>query len=358
MRPAPTNLLSSSRQQRGLTMIELMISITIGLILVGAIGYLYISSRGSYRSNAALSRVQEDGRFGLDAIMHDARLVGDLGCSAAANLNSVATPALVLPGSGNAGGSPAITFTGPATALFGVHVANYGFTQPSPPFQPPANATTAPQWYAGDVLEMVIPTSKPVSLTADALAKTVSVADNTAGFRQNDYIMVSNCVNAGVANVTSTPPAGAGAVDISINAPLLAGSMVPLLTTATHSSAQRVDAVTYYVGQFQNRPWPALYRYSGTYGVAEEVIDHVENMSVLYGVGSAAPVTADVITNAGNWGNVTSVRVSLQVVGDEESTASANVGVRLDTNQPAIAAPDTRLRQIFTATAALRNRIP
>jgi type IV pilus assembly protein PilW len=345
------------KPQQGLTLIELMISITIGLILVGAIGYLYISSRGAYRSNAAQSRVQEDGRFGLDAVMHDARLVGDVGCSSSANVNNAAAAPLSLPGTGSVGGTPAIPFVGPASALFGVHVASYGFTPPAAPFGPPATATTAPPWIAGDVLEMIIPTSKPVSLTADATGTSVAVADNSAGFRQNEYLMVANCVNAGIATVSSTP-GGTGAVAVPINANLLVASAVPQLTTATHSSAQRIDAITYYVGQFPNRPWPALYRYSGTYGVAEEVIDHVENMSVLYGVGSAPPVTADAITAAGNWGAVTSVRVSLQVVGDEQSTAGANPSVALDTTQPPIPAPDSRLRQIFTATAALRNRLP
>ena len=351
-RPAPV------RRQRGLTMIELMISITIGLFLVGAIGYLYISSRGAYRSNAALSRVQEDGRFGLDAIMHDARLVGDLGCSSAATVNNAAATALALPGTGSVAGTLPIKFTGPATALFGVPVSTYDINATvTPPFQPPVVPPAAPPWIAGDVLEMIIPTSKPVSLTADATAATVSVLDNTAGFRNSEYLMVSNCVNAGIATVTQAPT-GPGAADITIDAALLPPAAVPKLTTATHASAQRVDAITYYVGQFPNRPWPALYRYSGTYNVAEEVIDHVENMSVLYGVGSNAPVSADKITAANNWGNVTSVRVSLQVVGDEQSTASANLGVALDTTKPPIPVTDTRLRQIFTATAALRNRLP
>jgi hypothetical protein len=45
------------------------------------------------------------------------------------------------------------------------------------------------------------------------------------------------------------------------------------------------------------------------------------------------------------------------VAGEEQSTAARNVPVALDPSVP-ILAPDTRLRQIFTATAALRNRNP
>lgn len=338
------------RTQRGLTMIELMISITIGLFLVGAIGYLYITSRSAYRSNAALSRIQEDGRFGIDALMHDARSIGDLGCNASSTVNGGGL--LALPGDAGT----AVTFAGPSTELFGVDASGYQFSGTSTTFVPP----TAPAWVAGDVVQMVIPTSKPVSITTDVTGASVSIADNSAQLRQGDVLLLANCVNAGLASVTATP-LGTGAVAVSINADPLPAAVVPRLTVATHSSAQRVDAVTYYVGQFAGRPWPALYRYSATYNVAEEVVDHVENMSVLYGIGNAAPVSAAAITAAGAWGKVTSVRVSLQVVGDEQNTAAPAAGVMQPVSLvpgTAYAAPDTRLRQVFTATAALRNRLP
>jgi type IV pilus assembly protein PilW len=335
-------------------MIELMISITIGLFMVGAIGYLYLTSRGAYRSNAALSRVQEDGRFGIDALMHDARAVGDLGCSGAATVNGAG--ALVLPGD-TVGGTR--IFSGPATALYGVDASSYQFSGATSNFVAPK----APQWIAGDVVQMVIPTSKPVSLTADVTATTATLADNSARMRQGDVLLLSNCVNAGLVTVTATPAAGAGPATVAISANPVPPAAVPQLTVATRASAQRVDAVTYYVGQFPGRPWSALYRYSSTYGVAEEVVDHVENMSVLYGVGANPPVKAAVITAAGQWDKVTSLRVSLQVVGDEQSTAASTKAgftspVSLDPARPAILATDSRLRQIFTATAALRNRLP
>lgn len=342
----------ATRRQRGLTMIELMISITIGLFMVGAIGYLYLTSRGAYRSNAALARVQEDGRFGVDALMHDARAVGDLGCNAASTVNSAGP--LVLPGDG--GG--AITFSGPATELFGVDASTYQFSGASTAFSPPASA---PPWIAGDVIQMVVPTSKPVPLTADVTGAAVSLADNSARLRLGDVLLLANCVNAGLATVTATPT-GTGAVNVSINADPLPTAVVPRLTVATHSTAQRVDAVTYYVGQFNGRPWPALYRYSATYNVAEEIVDHVENMSVRYGIGTATPVKAAQVPAAGGWDKVTTIRVSLQVVGDEQNTAApgATASAQPVSLVPGTAyfPPDSRLRQIFTATAALRNRLP
>jgi type IV pilus assembly protein PilW len=348
---------AAAPRQRGLTMIELMISITIGLFLVGAIGYLYISSRGAYRSNAAQSRIQEDGRFGLDALMHDARAVGDFGCSSSANVRTVAGLApLSLPG--DAGFARA--FAGPSTALFGVDASSYAFppTTVTTSFVPPAVANI-PSWYAGDVLQMVVPTSKPVPLTADAdsAGNTVTISDNSAGLRPNDYLLIANCINASITQVGALPT-GAGPYVVGLYAqPLLPANVVPQMTLATHPSAQRVDAVTYYVGLFPGRQWPALYRYSATYGVAEEVVDHVENMSVRYGGVGPTPESAQAITLANAWDKVNSIRVSLQVVGDEQSTAGPAVPVSLDFGT-SYNAPDTKLRQVFTATAALRNRLP
>jgi type IV pilus assembly protein PilW len=331
-------------------MIELMISVTIGLFIMGAIGYLYISSRGAYHSNAALARIQEDGRFGLDAVTRDARAIGALGCSAAATIRTVAANPLTLPGANGA----AITFAGPATAI-------YGFA-PTGPFTPPTGGPVAPPpWIAGDVLQMVIPTSKPVALLADAdnVNYTVTLADNTAQLQNKDFLLVSNCGSASITSVVSIAGTAPAVVSLS-PAALLPSSVIPQMTLAAHASAQRVDAVTYYVGQFAGRPWPALYRYSATYGVAEEVIDHVENMSVLYGVGNLAPVPAATIAGNNDWPNVTSLRIALQIVGDDQSTAGALVPVNLaPTPGGAVPlAPDTRLRQIFTATAGLRNRLP
>jgi type IV pilus assembly protein PilW len=352
-----THFRDTALRQRGLTMIELMISITIGLFLVGAIGYLYISSRGAYRSNAAQSRIQEDARFGLDALTHDARAVGDFGCSSSATVRTVPTLApLSLPGDGGV----AVGFAGPSTALFGVDASSYQFPPaPTTGFVPPQPVPKMPPWYAGDVLQMVIPTSKPVPLTADAdsAGNTVTISDNSAGLRPGDYLLVANCINASVTQVSSLPT-GTGPYVVGLYAqPLVPANVVPQMTLATHPSAQRVDAVTYYVGQFPGRAWPALYRYSATYQVAEEVVDHVENMSVLYGGVGATPESAAQVTAANAWDKVNSIRVSLQVVGDEQSTAGQAVPVSLVPGT-AYPAPDTRLRQVFTATAALRNRLP
>jgi len=56
------------RNARGFTLIELMVSVTIGLILLLFLSSLYFNSRSSSRLNDDNARVQEDGRYAMGVI--------------------------------------------------------------------------------------------------------------------------------------------------------------------------------------------------------------------------------------------------------------------------------------------------
>lgn len=81
LKPGPT-LKKSSRpgisacRQRGLTLIELMISITIGLVFIfGAVTFL-VSGHQSFRAQNSGSRIQENARFALDILKEHVRMAG------------------------------------------------------------------------------------------------------------------------------------------------------------------------------------------------------------------------------------------------------------------------------------------
>lgn len=77
---AIANLKQPLVKQQGISLIELMISMVIGLILLAGVIGIFLSSQQAYRAQEASSRVQESGRFALDIIAHDARLAGYTGC--------------------------------------------------------------------------------------------------------------------------------------------------------------------------------------------------------------------------------------------------------------------------------------
>ena len=85
------------RSQQGITLIELMIALVIGLLATGAMLKVYVDSSRLYRFNESLARIQENGRFGLEFIRRDARMAGFWGCNSAVDPFIQLTPGTTLP---------------------------------------------------------------------------------------------------------------------------------------------------------------------------------------------------------------------------------------------------------------------
>ncbi len=59
-------MISLNKQQLGLTLVELMIAMVIGLVLVGGVIQIFVANNQTYRVTENMSRMQENGRFALD----------------------------------------------------------------------------------------------------------------------------------------------------------------------------------------------------------------------------------------------------------------------------------------------------
>lgn len=74
-------------REHGLTLIELMVSLALGLVLIGGVLSIFISNRETYRVNENLARMQENARTGFDFMARDLREAGQNSCgTAVANL--------------------------------------------------------------------------------------------------------------------------------------------------------------------------------------------------------------------------------------------------------------------------------
>jgi type IV pilus assembly protein PilW len=62
--------------EAGLTLVELMIAMAIGLLLVLLIGTLFVGSKQTYRTQEGLARVQESGRFVMESLGRNMREAG------------------------------------------------------------------------------------------------------------------------------------------------------------------------------------------------------------------------------------------------------------------------------------------
>ncbi|MBP6058799.1 MAG: PilW family protein [Nitrosomonas sp.] len=65
-----------SKAQQGFTLVELMISMTLGLILLLIIGTAFVSSRQAFREQEDNARIQESGRFALEFIGRNIKQAG------------------------------------------------------------------------------------------------------------------------------------------------------------------------------------------------------------------------------------------------------------------------------------------
>lgn len=349
------------RVQRGLSLVELMISITIGLIVLGALTYVFVGSRGTYRVNENLARVQETGRFALDYIAQDLRMTSFTGCRSRSLNAAAGTIANVT--------LPAVAFNGAGDGVMGFE-DGAGWVNPV--------ASTVPR-AAGDVLTIRRAAGMPLRLAAnsDPLARTVTIEHNAAGIGNGDIVVLADCERALMFRVTNHPPttaigsfpttleyktsgAGLGGADGNV-------AVVPsdVFTPQARAQVMRFVEATYFVGA-NPAGGRSLYRVVGT--AAEELVDGVEDLDIVYGIDTSAPepdgiadryVRADAVAD---WAQVVSVRINVLAVGADASVATATQTYAFrDTDGDGVpetqTAPDRRLRQVFTATVALRNRV-
>lgn len=62
--------------QSGLSLVELLVAMVIGVVLVGGAGYVYVQSRNSFGTNETVSRLQETARYAMSVIEPDVRMAG------------------------------------------------------------------------------------------------------------------------------------------------------------------------------------------------------------------------------------------------------------------------------------------
>lgn len=67
------------KMTEGFTLIELMVAMTIGLIVVAAVGAVYIGNKNTYRTSQAVSRLQDEARFATMTLQNAIQQAGYYG---------------------------------------------------------------------------------------------------------------------------------------------------------------------------------------------------------------------------------------------------------------------------------------
>jgi len=334
--------------QRGISLVEVLVALVISLFLLGGIIQVYLANKTSYAFTNSISRIQENGRFAMDVMARDLRMAGFFGCAVfdpedddikdtiVNNLNTAGNgydPDLydfmekdLIEGSDNDGlnGSDSITLRGAEPGNLSV--------------QPPYSSTSAN-----------IKVSEPHDLS------------------DGDIIMVSNCKGGDIlqisdinaSNGTLGHNTGAGIEPGNYNPDNCKGGNAHCLSQSYGADASvfRFRTVTYSI-KVGSPPSvePALWRSDN--GVDEELVEGIEQMQILYGVdttGDGHPNQYMISTAVTDWYDVMSIRLMLLVRSVADSVVEAPQ--TLNYNGVTATAADYRLRQVFTTTIALRNRI-
>ncbi len=72
--------MKNKADQSGMTLVEIMIALLIGVFLLGGILQIFVSGKQTNRMQENLSRLQENGRFAMDFLSKDIRMAGYRAC--------------------------------------------------------------------------------------------------------------------------------------------------------------------------------------------------------------------------------------------------------------------------------------
>ena len=341
-------------KSRGFGLVEFMVAITIGLILLGGIGYIFLGSRQTFRTQDDFSRIQENVRYALDQVGVEVRMAGYAGCvnlssidpknpTAAPSLgviaNGVSTVSLVEAMRGYDGSG---TWTAPGTAP-GNWVPNTGVFIIS-------RASEAGVNLSGNT----VPTNANIQLSG-----------NPHNLVPEEALLVSNCLTADLFRTTNVSSSGAVTIAHSTS------NCTNIGGTACNSSNFLINKYgddaelfrminnTYFIGT-NPAGVPALYRRSLDSN-AEEMVDNVENIVMRFGIDTDnnfivnSYVSASAVTD---WRQVLTARLSLVFRSNSNNVATQVQPYVVEGTTITPAATDRRLRRVATATFGLRNRLP
>lgn len=335
----------SARREQGLTLIELMIALVLGLFLVGGVIAVVVANSQAYRTNEGLSQVQESSRTAFELLARDLREAGATGCG-----NGVVTNVL------NGGGGNWLNWTGVRGYQEDINAPAADFPQIGAGVAQRVNGTDAILVQRisgtghnvvshstgvgggaanfklnsstnlindGDILLVCDPTRAVVFQTTNYNS---TGSDHTVNFNTGGSESPGNC------SKYLNPPASAGPCGGgTVNPPFGPNSQI-MVPTGTF----------WYIGNNGRAAEGGRSLYRTTFGGAtEEVVPGVTDMQLSFRDGTANTFG----TAPGSWDNVTAVEVTLTTV-SLDARVSTDPGVN-----------DGRLQRSFTSIVGIRNRI-
>ena len=307
--------ISSVDQQRGITLVELMIAMLLGLVVVGGAIGVVLSGKQAYRATEQLSRAQENARVAFELMAREIRETAGTPCGKSLPV------ANILVGAQGAGADWWMKF---ADGLHGYEDGVVG---------------------EADAIDLMSGESSGVTVVSHD--RTPGNAGSPANFKVNtighgikdeDVIMVCDYTQASILQVSSAGPSNVTVVFNKGNGTpgnCTKGLGYPVVCTANgnqkaygqNSTIVKLRATRWYIAKNPNGR-NSLYRATMSKGVptaGDEVVEGVEDMQLEYLVLGKGYKDANAVVA---WGDVVAVRVTLEFKGDDKVGVDGTVLTR------------------------------
>lgn len=346
--------------QRGFSIVELMIGAVLGLLLSYAVLQIYLAQTQSYKTTYTQGLIQSTENAITNLVSPTIRGAGFAGCGSL--LDSVSNL--------NGGGpNPAGTLNNIPTLVMGYSGGTTGLTvvenasnDPNAgDWQPTLDASLTGSVIKGSDVLIVLgasPNSSPMAIESIISGDTAFTIEGTNGntITGGQLAAVSDCAKSivfAVSNINGTTVShlnGTGPLDNATSAFSVnfqnGSQFIPLQQTA------------FFVGQGSGGQ-SALMRatLNGTTWNIEPLIPGIEIMKVQYGIGTTGTVTQYVpASSVTNWSQVYAVRVGFLIAG-QLASGGINTNTYTVLDNTVTVPTNTRIRHVFELTINLRNAI-
>jgi type IV pilus assembly protein PilW len=338
---------------RGFSLIELMVSLTIGLVIAIAAMSAYLGASGASKMTDVQSRMNEDAQAALTILSQQLRMAGNnpKRANRVDNTTVYASSTMRNP--------VYYVYTTPTTT------ASYsGVTYV------PATYTLSDFYIRGcDGTFNTITTTTSIDglvCPSTASTNTNTVPDSIAITYEADKFntvptaagLATNCLGSALDNITATLATFAG------------GTVTNAAVTYTVADNR------FYIGTSSTIKSPSLYC-KGSGSAAQPLVENIENLQFQYGTinATATSTTAtvagylsayDVLNATGlsslsgdafRWKKVHTVRICVVVRSELPAVSDAYSARYIDCIGNTVNAPDLRLRRAYSTTVVLRNRL-
>jgi type IV pilus assembly protein PilW len=274
----------------GFTIIEMMVSLLLGIMVSLAVVQLYMTNSQTYLANQDLARLQENGRYALYRLSTELRMTGYMGC-----IKSDPSKVTTMT-------------TGPNTVSSNNTIAN----QLKNNFEQPIQGEEASGYNSSDEITLSHGVSDSV-FSVSAVSGTTYTATGISTLispAPNNILMISDCEKAIV-----FVPNSSGVNTITANS--ITGTFQP------GAEIMKATSTRFFIANVSGVPTLAQ-QVNG--GAEEDLVDNIESMQILYGedTDSAADEIANSYRRASqitDWGRVVAVRITLTLVTPAHGTA-------------------------------------